>query len=80
MNPFSSNLEIVSEENFRFIAERILSNFLFISRTAVATCVEPPYSKFPALITLPPVFTILPETPIISLMDFGFFLEYTKFV
>ena len=68
-------LDIVSFLYFKLIADWIFEYFLLTASNAVATCFDPPYSKFPATITSSPALTILPEIPSISLIDFGFCFE-----
>ena len=58
----------------------MLGNFLLNANKAVATCFEPPYSRFPATVTSFPVFTILPDIPKISSVEIGFAFVKTKFV
>ena len=57
------------------IAERISGNLLETSTTAVATCCEPPYLRFPAWIILSPALTNLPEIPKTLLIFFGLIFE-----
>src|SRR3989344_6942316 len=76
----SLNFLIILESYFKFNADLIKGNFFVTAKIADATCIDAPYSKFPATLTLFPALTILPDMPRMSRIDFGCGFEYTKLV